>query len=200
MFKEKTSKPSFLIFSTVSFSHRNWRNSFLLNIQTESQPRVGCDVDVRNLENMFLELKYFCDIWENIDKHEYEDKMKTLNDELKSGTICCLFFILLSHGDGKSVYLESCKQNHAECRVFKRNSRKLKRKRLYQFFRKTEATKDVAILLLMNSCRINKKTDTFDLPNDDNRDANADRRNMAAFHRDENILKFYSTADGESLV
>lgn len=119
----------------------------------ENSPRLGSDIDVRNLKNMFLELGYETKIWEDIDIHDLKEKMRGLREILLRGEYGCLFFFVLSHGSQTRIYLEKCKKGHRKCRFTRNRKRSISRKFLNKFFEGNNVIRNMAKIFLMNNCR-----------------------------------------------
>lgn len=114
---------------------------------SERKPRDGSQVDIRNLGNMFYELGYEYETWTDLDIHSYNDKMKSLTNQLKTRKYGCLLFFFMCHGNENQLKLENCKKHCCHENV-------IKREEFENAFLKTEDTKDLAIILFMNNCRI----------------------------------------------
>lgn len=65
--------------------------------------------------------------------------MKKLMKSLSNEIYCCLLFFAMCHGDNEYLYLKNSK---------------IKRSKFTDHFRKTKDTKDIAMVLFLNSCRV----------------------------------------------
>lgn len=98
---------------------------------------------------MFNELNYKTETWENLDIHQFDDKIKKLKIEMESENYGCLLFFLMCHGNKDEIVLEKCKKKNCfECK-----GRSMKREDFESYFDKPFTKHNIAIVLFMNNCR-----------------------------------------------
>lgn len=131
---------------SANFEILSKSNTFLHFPLLEKKPRKGSEVDVKNLENMFYELRYEYEIWYNLDVHEYKKKIKILKKELLTKKYGCLLFFFMSHGNEHELKLEECKKSCC-------NKKMINREEFKNSFLISDETEETAIILFMNNCR-----------------------------------------------
>lgn len=124
-----------LFFKYSSFS--NLRNFyFFIN---SNEDRHGSEADVRNLVNMFKELRYdIQETWTDLDETELQNKLGTLMSGLNSEEDGCLLFFVMCHGDAKNLYLKNSKIERVE---------------FYNLLVKNDGARDIPKIIFYNNCR-----------------------------------------------